>query len=247
MLKPRKEPVPVPDYYCAQNIEHKEVQYKLYQDEIIGPKCFLFAKSGGGTTIKKQTWDDARKFCRDFGGDLVSIHSFEQNSYIMSHLNEESYWIGFGKEISSGIKPSKWIDGTDVDFDGWKDEALSQKDDDYCGIINEEVNGKRQGEWNKAKCSKTKRMVCEKDAILGHDPNPTEYPPVVPNENCESEWFYMESTGNCYHIDHYMMNSFDASEANCVGKGGHLASINSPGAQAEIRLHLNDPTSTGKI
>ena len=165
----------------------------------------------------------------------------------MSHLNEESYWIGFGKEISSGVKPSKWIDGTDVDFDGWKDEALSQKDDDYCGIINEEVNGKRQGEWNKAKCSKTKRMVCEKDAILGHDPNPTEYPPVVPNENCESEWFYMESTGNCYHIDHYMMNSFDSSEANCVGKGGHLASINSPDAQAEIRLHLNDPTSTGKI
>ena len=42
----------------------------------------------------------------------------------MSHLNEESYWIGFGKEISSGIKPSKWIDGTDVDFDGWKDGAL---------------------------------------------------------------------------------------------------------------------------
>ena len=38
-----------------------------------------------------------------------------------------------------------------------------------------------------------------------------------------------------------------ASEANCVGKGGHLPSINSPKAQAEIRLHLNDPKSTGKI
>ena len=90
-------------------------------------------------------------------------------------------------------------------------------------------------------------MICEKDAIPGHDPNPTEYPPVVPNEKCESEWFYMESTGNCYHIDHYMVNSFDASEANCVGKGGHLASINSPEAQAEIIIHLNDPTATGKI
>ena len=89
-------------------------------------------------------------------------------------------------------------------------------------------------------------MICEKDAIPGHDPNPTEYPPVVPNEKCESEWFYMESTGNCYHIDHYMVNSFDASEANCVGKGGHLASINSPETQAEIRIHLNDPSVTGK-
>ena len=54
----------------------------------------------------------------------VSIHSFAQNSYIMSHLNDETYWIGFGKEISSGVKPSKWVDGTDVDFDGWKDGEL---------------------------------------------------------------------------------------------------------------------------
>ena len=43
-----------------------------------------------------------------------------------------------------------------------------------------------------------------------------------------------------------MVDSFDASEANCVGKGGHLASINSPEAQAEIRIHLNDPPATGK-
>ena len=124
MFKQSKEPVPVPDYYCAQNIDHKEVKYKLYQDDIIGPKCFLFAKSGGGTDIQKATWEDARKFCTDFGGDIVSIHSFEQNSFIVSHLKDETYWIGFGKEISSGAKPSKWVDGTDVDFDGWKDGAL---------------------------------------------------------------------------------------------------------------------------
>ena len=99
-----KEPVPVPDYYCAQNIEHKEIQYKLYQDDIIGPKCFLFAHSGGGSDIKKRTWADARKFCRDFGGDLVSIHSFAQNSFIMSHLKDESFWIGFGPEIRRVFK-----------------------------------------------------------------------------------------------------------------------------------------------
>ena len=124
MLKQPKEPVPVPDYYCAQNIDHKEIKYKLYQDDIIGPKCFLFAKSGGGSDIKKVTWADARKFCRDFGGDIVSIHSFAQNSFIMSHLKEETYWIGFGPEISNGVKPIFWVDGTQVDFDGWKDGAL---------------------------------------------------------------------------------------------------------------------------
>ena len=102
IFKRSKEPIQVPDYYCAQNNEHNEVKYKLYVDDIVGPKCLLFGKSGGGSDIKKQKWDSARKFCRDFGGDLVSIHSFAQNSFIMSHLHEESYWIGFGKEISSG-------------------------------------------------------------------------------------------------------------------------------------------------
>ena len=31
---------------------------------------------------------------------------------------------------------------------------LSPKDDDYCGVINAESNGKREGEWSKTKCSK---------------------------------------------------------------------------------------------
>ena len=75
---------------------------------------------------------------------------------------------------------------------------------------------------------------------------PTEYPPVPPHVNCEADWFYMESSGNCYHIDHTMISSFDAAESKCVGMGGHLASINSPDIQAEIRLHLNDPGAIGK-
>ena len=56
----------------------------------------------------------------------------------------------------------------------------------------------------------------------------------------------MESSGYCYHIDHSMMSSFDAAESKCVGMGGHLASINSPDIQAEIRLHLNDPGAIGE-
>ena len=75
---------------------------------------------------------------------------------------------------------------------------------------------------------------------------PTEHPPVPPHVNCEADWFYMESSGNCYHIDHTMISSFDAAESKCVGMGGHLASINSPDVQAEIRLHLNDPGAIGK-
>ena len=32
--------------------------------------------------------------------------------------------------------------------------SLSQKDEDYCGVINAESDGQREGEWTKTKCSK---------------------------------------------------------------------------------------------
>ena len=66
---------------------------------------------------------------------------------------------------------------------------------------------------------------------------PTEHPPVPPHANCEVDWFYMESSGNCYHIDHTMISSFDAAESKCVGMGGHLASINRPGIHEPLIGH----------
>ena len=56
----------------------------------------------------------------------------------------------------------------------------------------------------------------------------------------------MESTGNCHFIDHYHQAGWDGAQANCVGLGGNLVSINSPDAQSELRVHLNDPDAGGK-
>ena len=81
---------------------------------------------------------------------------------------------------------------------------------------------------------------------LGIDPAPTVAPPFPPNENCETNWFYLESTGNCHYIDHYHRAGWDGAQANCVGLGGNLVSINSPEAQLELRVHLNDPDVIGK-
>ena len=57
----------------------------------------------------------------------------------------------------------------------------------------------------------------------------------------------MESTGNCHYIDHYHQAGWDGAQANCVGLGGNLVSINSPDAQSELRVHLNDPDAVGKL
>ena len=82
---------------------------------------------------------------------------------------------------------------------------------------------------------------------MGHDPNPTQPPTVYPpHENCETGWFFLESTRNCHFIDHTLVSGFHAAESHCVGLGGHLLSINGPNAQQEIRHHLTDPSSVGE-
>ena len=57
----------------------------------------------------------------------------------------------------------------------------------------------------------------------------------------------MESTGNCHYIDHYHQAGWDGAQANCVGLGANLISINSPQAQTELMAHTNDPDAIGKF
>ena len=149
-----------------------------------------------------------------------------------------------------GVKPQTWQDGTKVDFDNWAENEPKQpgEGEDLCLRFNYvESESMHRGYWYARPCTNNYKPICQKEAIPGHDPKPTEYPPIPPHVNCETDWFYMESSGNCYHIDHLMISSFDAAESKCLGMGGHLASINSPEVQAEIRLHLNDPDAIGKF
>ena len=147
-----------------------------------------------------------------------------------------------------GQKPRQWVDGSTVDFDNWgEDPPVEYEGLESCARINFlDSSTQKSGYWYSNPCNNHFKGICQKPAIPGHDPKPTEFPTIAPNPNCEADWFYMESSGNCYHIDHTMVSSFDAAEAKCVGSGGHLASVNSPEMQAELRIHLNDPSAIGK-
>ena len=66
---------------------------------------------------ERKTWHQAEKSCASFGGHLTSIHSREEEQFIVDHVVKQtsSYlWIGGSDEAVEGAW--KWTDGSPVDF-----------------------------------------------------------------------------------------------------------------------------------
>ena len=70
-----------------------------------------------------------REDCKREGGDLASIHSMEENTFIISFLKErparsekKSTWIA--GSITEKDGQFRWMDGSDWDFENW-DEGRS--------------------------------------------------------------------------------------------------------------------------
>lgn len=65
-------------------------------------------------------WASARRYCRDLGADLASIHSKSELNDLQSKIREsdDMYWIGLNdREIEENWV---WSDGTPVDYThGW--------------------------------------------------------------------------------------------------------------------------------
>ena len=81
--------------------------------------------------------------------------------------------------------------------------------------------------------------------IIPENPNPT-VPPEA-NEFCEYDWHFLKEGQKCLYFG-FEEKSFQASNEMCFGKGGILASVNSPGEQAELTsLAKLDPEALGNF
>eukprot|EP00092_Neocalanus_flemingeri_P011756 GFUD01012678.1.p1 GENE.GFUD01012678.1~~GFUD01012678.1.p1 ORF type:complete len:195 (+),score=33.74 GFUD01012678.1:118-702(+) len=58
-----------------------------------------------------------RKDCKQEGGDLASIHSMEENEFIVTFMSEHSIWIAGSITEQNGN--FSWLDGSTWDFDNW--------------------------------------------------------------------------------------------------------------------------------
>ena len=158
---------PVSEYYCKQDPNFKEVQFKLYEEEGHPPRCYQFLKNSGAIEHTSGNWSYAQSLCQSQGAQLASIHSPKQNSWMYSHTGNMNYWLGANK--IKGKTPNTWVDGTSFDFTNWleNEPRNSYHDDGDCMKFksNEDLG---PGYWLARSCTDNQcKPICQKAATKG--------------------------------------------------------------------------------
>ena len=115
---------------------------------------------------ERKTWQQAEKSCASFGGHLTSIHSREEEQFIINHVVKQtsSYlWIGGSDEAVEGAW--KWTDGSPVDFFNWATSEPNGAYGENCLELLKHPDPSRKPPswWNDYPCSLTTHRL---DAYL---------------------------------------------------------------------------------
>ncbi|CAD6192866.1 unnamed protein product [Caenorhabditis auriculariae] len=92
-------------------------------------------------TVRSGNFNDARSTCQADGGELASIHSMDENDFLVElskagmevkddHWNDQ-VWIGFTFENQKW----GWTDGTAVDFVNWADGEPNVMQTDWWTVL----------------------------------------------------------------------------------------------------------------
>ncbi|XP_027880148.1 CD209 antigen-like protein E [Xiphophorus couchianus] len=120
--------------------------------------CYFLSTSSG-------SWNKAREDCRNRGGDLVVINDDDEQNFLSTIINKET-WIGLNDIETEGSW--KWVDDTPLTQLLTKHWSKKQPDngggDPYwgeedCAHINTEKL------WNDRNCSSSMQWICEKDPV----------------------------------------------------------------------------------
>ncbi|XP_030614161.1 CD209 antigen-like protein E [Archocentrus centrarchus] len=114
--------------------------------------CYLLSAGSG-------SWDAGRKDCRDKGADLVVIDSPEEQAFL-STIIQTNTWIGLNEKEQEG--QWKWVDGTPLILSYWAtnepNNAGTPHHDEDCVHIRDED----RMTWNDISCASSFKWICEK-------------------------------------------------------------------------------------
>ncbi|XP_072781570.1 macrophage mannose receptor 1 isoform X2 [Taeniopygia guttata] len=110
---------------------------------------------------QKKSWFEAEEFCREIGGNLVTINTREDQILLWQlasdkGLNTQTFWIGlFLLNPDEGFA---WIDGSPVIYENWEEnEPNNYEELEHCVMF----NGSPQMRWNDLRCEHLLNWICE--------------------------------------------------------------------------------------
>ena len=110
-----------------------------------------------------KNWTDAQTLCEANGGNLVSISSEIENSYVSNLMPNEQSWIGLTDQTSEG--QFEWSDETELNYNKWWSGEPSNSgptgNEDYTLINTTEAVNMNDGYWNDVDNNTSYRFVME--------------------------------------------------------------------------------------
>ena len=107
----------------------------------------------------KKTWEEARQYCQNLGGDLASVMDGSENERIQKHIArsgiDESLWIGASDKRSEGN--FEWSDGKKFSFSNWYPKEPNGQRHENCVHILPSIEERK---WNDGKCDNKFGFIC---------------------------------------------------------------------------------------
>ncbi|XP_076601688.1 macrophage mannose receptor 1b [Chaetodon auriga] len=167
--------------------------------------------------------EEARHFCQQRHGDLVSISSKDENIFLWKQISRSygSYYLGLSVDLDGSFW---WMDGTPVGLQRWdENQPNTNSFDENCVSMTYYM-----GFWQTCNCGQTHQSICKR---RGSAPvNTTAAPTVPPKGGCPIKWSKFDS--KCYNIINDRATTWEEARRQCITMGGNLVSIPTRRVQA---------------
>ncbi|XP_041804547.1 macrophage mannose receptor 1-like [Chelmon rostratus] len=167
--------------------------------------------------------EEARHFCKQRHGDLVSISSKDENTFLWKQVsrNYGSYYLGLSVDLDGSFW---WMDGTPMGVQRWdQNQPHTDSFDENCVYMTYYL-----GTWKNCNCGQMHQFICKRG---GSTPaNTTAAPTVPPKGGCPIKW--TEFNSKCYNLISDRTTTWEEARRQCITMGGNLVSIPTRRVQA---------------
>ncbi|XP_019209903.1 CD209 antigen-like protein A isoform X1 [Oreochromis niloticus] len=141
------------------NLAEKTNELERLQEKTCLTGWTIFSGSCYFPSVRSGIWGEARQDCRDKGADLVVIKNSEEQNFLATIINDNT-WIGLTDHGTEG--QWKWVDGTPLTLANWaKNEPNnggSRHGEEDCVHI----RAADQRTWNDISCTAAMKWICKK-------------------------------------------------------------------------------------
>ncbi|KAM9827488.1 macrophage mannose receptor 1 [Neosynchiropus ocellatus] len=203
-------------------------------------KCYKFAMGKD----RKKSWQSARSYCVNQGGNLVSIVNEKEQEFLTTQLvsTTEDLWIGMN-DINWDMH-FVWTDGKGISYTNWakgqprrSPEQHSYGSEDFDCVIMSSNSPLHKGLWRVEECDRQLNFICKRniDSQI-----------AVPSPTDLTKTFF--KLGNdSYKLVAQKMR-WDEARRQCQADDADLVSILNPVIQSYVALQIskhNEPVWIG--